>query len=75
MLNINHHEGEIIMRYGHLIKKHRLKARMTQEELAEGICSTQHLYRIENGKRLPSLYLFDEISKKLGNDLVRDLFG
>ncbi|MET1014802.1 MAG: helix-turn-helix transcriptional regulator [Paenisporosarcina sp.] len=39
------------MQIGSLIKYHRTKQKMTQSELAEGICSVPHLSKIENNSK------------------------
>ena len=39
------------MKIGSLIKFHRTKLGMTQNELATGICSISHLSKIENNSK------------------------
>lgn len=63
------------MRVGIAIKSMREEMGMTQSELAEGICSIQHLYRIENSKRLPSGYLVYELNKKMNNRLIDVIYS
>lgn len=60
---------------GTIVKDLRIKHGMTQEELARGICSKQHIYRIEKGSRLPSAYLIKEINQKLHNELVTRVYS
>ena len=51
---------------GHAIRSFRKKAGKTQEFFAEEISiSPDHLSRIENNKRMPSVILLVEIAKKL----------
>ena len=38
---------------GSIIKKERIKQQITQKELANGICSTSYLSKIESGKQIP----------------------
>lgn len=60
-MNYNH--------FGELLKEIRTMNNMTLDQLAEGICSTRHLSRIERGENNPSLYIIHNISKKLNIDL------
>jgi transcriptional regulator with XRE-family HTH domain len=59
---------------GQIIKELRLKNDLSQAKLSEGICSIQHLYRLEQGKRLPSAYLLKLLSERLGYELIVMLF-
>lgn len=60
---------------GTVVKNLRLEMGFTQSELSEGICSTQHLYRIENSKRLPSAYLINLLAVKLGKKLIEEIYS
>lgn len=51
---------------GGLIRRYRVEHRISQEELAEGICSVPTLSRIENGERLPSKANYDALMQRLG---------
>lgn len=51
---------------GEIIYNLRKKARLTQEELADGICSPVSISRIENGKQMPSGKTLDQILIRLG---------
>ncbi len=52
--------------YGELIRMYRLRRGLTQEELAQGICSTSELSKIETGNRVPSAEIFMALMKALG---------
>ena len=39
---------------------------LTQEQLAEGICSPVSLSRIENGRQMPSKVILDALLSRLG---------
>lgn len=55
--------------FGNIIKKIREEKNITQEYLAEGICSKRQLIRIEKNQSNPTAYVLSNISKKLGNEL------
>lgn len=60
------------MNYGHfgeLLKEIRNSRGLTQEQLAENICSVRQLSRIESGENEPSIYILHNISKRLNIDL------
>ncbi len=52
---------------GDTIRQLRKRANMTQEELADGICSAVSISRIENGTQMPSSNTLDSILEKLGS--------
>ena len=52
--------------YSEWIKKKREDLGLSQEELADGICSVPTLSRIENGRRAPSAEHFQRILERLG---------
>lgn len=51
---------------GEIIRSLRKQANLSQEELAEGICSTVSISRIENGMQMPSSTVLEAILSKLG---------
>jgi len=59
-----------IAAFGKLIKDFRTQLGITQKQLAEGICTPGYIYRIEKGERTPSAELIEQISMRLGIDLV-----
>lgn len=52
---------------GDTIRELRKRANITQEELADGICSPVSISRIENGTQMPSGTILDGILQKLGS--------
>lgn len=53
---------------GNKIRSLRKRARLTQEGLAEGICSPVSISRIENGHQMPSRTVLDALLKRLGTN-------
>ena len=53
---------------GDTIRLLRKRANMTQEELAEGICSPVSVSRIENGVQMPSGNILEALLEKLGSN-------
>lgn len=51
---------------GEIIRSLRKQAGLSQEELADGICSPVSISRIENGTQMPSGNVLDEILGRLG---------
>ena len=52
--------------YGSFLKLERERRGMVQEDLAKGICSVKTISRIENGRQIPSVELFCELTERLG---------
>ena len=52
--------------FGEVIRSIRKAKGMTQEEVAEGICSTSSLSKMENGSQVPSRQRFQKIMERLG---------
>lgn len=63
------------MSVGQIIKELRESKNLTQQELAKGICSRNHIYLIESSKRSPSIYLLHDLSKILGYSLIEKIFS
>ena len=51
---------------GDKIRELRKRKHMTQEELADGICTSVSISRIENGIQMPSSAILDKILDRLG---------
>lgn len=51
---------------GSIIKKRREELGLTQEDLADGICSVPTLSRIENGERMPTKNHYEMLMQRLG---------
>ena len=51
---------------GEIIRHLRKKAGLTQEELADGICSPVSVSRIENGNQMPSGKVLEQLLERLG---------
>jgi len=49
-----------------MIKEARLAKGLTQEQLAEGICSRETIVKLEKGDRKPSRFVYREILHRLG---------
>ena len=52
-----------------LIKKLRIAHGMTQEKLAEGICSRETISKIEKGERKPDWFILQNVLQRLGVNL------
>lgn len=52
--------------FGHVLKELRLKNNMTKTQLANGICSSSYITRIENGERVPTSVIMRQLCNKLG---------
>lgn len=58
-----------IERLGARIRQRRLELRMTQTELAEGICTKSFISQIEQGLVWPSLPVMIHIAQRLGKPI------
>jgi len=58
---------------GMLIKLQREKMNLTQENLANGICSRKALYKYEKGISIPSFDIVLQFASKLGSDFLEIL--
>ncbi len=63
--------AESIYEIGDMIKCSRKSMGITQEELAEGICSVLTLSRIENGRQSPGKKVYEELMRKMGLETSR----
>lgn len=55
---------------GEIIHHLRKKAGLTQEALADGICSPVSISRIENGKQMPSGKVLEQLLARLAQALI-----
>ena len=55
---------------GFIIKNRREELQLSQEELADGICSVSTLSRIENGDRIPSKNNYEMLMQRLGYSAI-----
>jgi transcriptional regulator with XRE-family HTH domain len=55
--------------FGILLKELRLNHNMSREKLAENICTTKQIYRIEKGASEPSVHLLHQLSILFNMDL------
>lgn len=64
-----------VFQLGPVIKNRREELGLTQEDLADGICSVPTLSRIENGERMPTKNHFDMLMQRLGySDMYIDFY-
>ncbi|UFJ41886.1 tetratricopeptide repeat protein [Brevibacillus humidisoli] len=57
------------MLVGKRLREQRKRLRMTQEELAAGICNRSYVSQIEKGQVIPSPEILDQLAKRLGINL------
>ncbi|MCI9136559.1 MAG: helix-turn-helix domain-containing protein [Lachnospiraceae bacterium] len=58
-------------RAGIVIRRNRLALHMTQEDLCDGICDTQTISRIENGKQNPGKDTYRKLMERMGREKDR----
>lgn len=56
-----------------VIRDARIRSGMTQEALAFGICSVSTLSKIENGRRMPQVRVFEALMDRMGESSERCL--
>ena len=56
---------------GNTLRDLRRQKGLSQEELADGICSAVSISRIENGNQIPSQQVLEELLEKLGTGLYQ----
>lgn len=54
----------------HMLRKHK---RISRKQLCEGICSEKQLYRIETLQNIPTIYIVQQLSYRLGENLAEYL--
>ena len=55
--------------FGDVLRYYRNKAGLSQEQLAEGICTRVYISQIEKNKQIPTLYMISAFSNKMGVNL------
>ena len=59
-----------VFQLGPIIKNRREELHLSQEDLADGICSVPTLSRIENGERMPTKNHFEMLMQRLGYSAI-----
>lgn len=59
-----------VFQLGPIIKNRRIELGLSQEDLADGICSVPTLSRIENGERMPTKNHFEMLMQRLGYSAI-----
>ncbi len=55
--------------FGDVLRYYRNKGGLSQEQLAEGICTRVYISQIEKNKQIPTLYMISAFSNKMGINL------
>ena len=55
--------------FGDVLRYYRNKEGLSQEQLAEGICTRVYISQIEKNKQIPTLYMISAFSNKMGINL------
>ena len=55
--------------FGDVLRYYRTKAKLSQEQLAEGICTRVYISQIEKNKQIPTLYMVSAFSSRMGVNL------
>ena len=55
-----------VFQLGSIIRSRRIELGLSQEQLADGICSVPTLSRFENGERMPTKNHFEMLMQRLG---------
>lgn len=53
--------------FGDVLRHYRKKKGLSQEQLADSVCSREYIGLIEKGKNIPTLYMIDAFSKRWGS--------
>ena len=67
---MNNYEELISQKLSKIIKQKRIKQKLSQKELAEGICSQGMISSIEHGDYIPNTAIFLAICSKLNFSIV-----
>ena len=57
------------IKIGDIIKHYRIEKGLSQDELAEGICSRKYISQLETHQNIPTLFIINALSAKLGVNL------
>lgn len=57
------------IKIGDIIKHYRIEKGLSQDELAEGICSRKYISQLETHQNIPTLFIINALSSKLGVNL------
>lgn len=60
---------------GQMVRRIRVEQGMTQEVLADGICTTSYLSRVEHGSQIPSRQIYQSLMERLGESGYSYAFG
>lgn len=66
--------NKLFVSFGEVLRYFRQKEGISQEQLADNICSREYINLIEKGKKIPTLYMVDAFSKKMSLNLF-DAYG
>lgn len=55
--------------FGDVLRYYRTKEKLSQEQLAEGVCTRVYVGQIEKNKQIPTLYMISAFSNKMGINL------
>lgn len=72
--NYNYQNGEqktmdSFIKIGDIIKHYRMEKGLSQDELAEGICSRKYISQLETHQNIPTLFIINALSARLGINL------
>lgn len=70
----NNNNIELKKNLGQIIKSNRIKKKINQETLCEGICTSSYLSRIENGHLVADDQIYELLFKKLELDYHRFIY-
>ena len=59
-----------VFQLGSIIRNRRIELGLSQEQLADGLCSVPTLSRIENGERMPTKNHFEMLMQRLGYSAI-----
>ena len=60
---------ESFVNFGDVLRYYRIRAGLSQEQLAEGICAREYVGLLEKNKKIPTIYMISAFSRKMGINL------